>query len=346
MAQDLDRQLIQLGSLVDGWTRQAVEQGVSGHGKRLGAMIQYHLGWRDEHLEPLATAAPSGKKLRPGLVLLTCQAVADEITSAARDAAVAVELVHNFSLVHDDIQDRSDLRRHRRTVWSLWGMPQAINVGDALFALAQVVVARGETALAAEMALELNQTAVLLAEGQFLDIDLQIGESAVTLEAHETMIARKTGALFGCAAKLGAMAGGASNGAREAFAAYGRELGIAFQEQDDLLGVWGQSTVTGKPDAADIVERKRGLPAVLALSRTDSPAWLAEAYASADGAPNQSTVDRIIDHFDRLGVRADVERRVEARYRSALAHLDRAEAREPARSYLEAICGALVSRRA
>src|SRR6266853_5794060 len=95
--------------------------------------------------------APAGKKLRPALVLLVAQAVSGEINQAARDAAVAVELIHNFSLVHDDIQDRSELRRHRRTVWSVWGMPQGINAGDALFALAQRVIARGGTSLAAQM---------------------------------------------------------------------------------------------------------------------------------------------------------------------------------------------------
>jgi geranylgeranyl diphosphate synthase type I len=346
MSDDLVRQLANLGKLVDGWTREAVESSVSMAGRRLGGMVEYHLGWRDERLVPLASPAPSGKKLRPALVLLTCQAVCGEVVPAARDAAVAVELVHNFSLVHDDIQDRSELRRHRPTVWALWGMPQAINVGDALFALAQVAISRSGSALSAELAFELNSTAVRLAEGQFLDIDLQDGHTPATLEAYETMIARKTGALFGSSARLGAMAGQASSDSREAYAAFGRELGVAFQEQDDLLGVWGHSQVTGKPDAADIVERKRGLPAALALSRPDAPAWLTEVYTSTDGALDRETVDRIIQHFDRLDVRATVERRVEARYRSALVHLERTGAREPWRTYLEAVCDALVARRA
>src|SRR5205085_3209245 len=142
---------------------------VSPAANRLRAMLEYHLGWRGPDLEPLSRPAAAGKKLRPGLVLLTCQAVCGEITEPARDAAVAVELIHNFSLVHDDIQDHSDLRRHRRSVWSLWGMPQGINAGDALFALAQRVLLRETSTLAARMAAELNATALLLAEGQFLD---------------------------------------------------------------------------------------------------------------------------------------------------------------------------------
>ena len=193
---------------------------------------------------------------------------------------------------------------------------------------------------------ELNATALLLAEGQFLDIDLQDGESPATLETYETMIARKTGALFASACRLGAMAGGASAAVRDAYAAYGLELGVAFQEQDDLLGVWGRSAITGKPDAADVVERKRGLPAAMALSLPDAPEWLRLAYAERD-APMPGAAGRAhhcpfrhprLAHGDR-GARGK-------RYRNALDCLAAAGAREPARGYLAAICEALVSRRA
>jgi geranylgeranyl diphosphate synthase type I len=341
----LDEELARYGALVDGWTRTAVAESISPEAQRLGALLEYHLGWRDEHLQPLDQPAPAGKKLRPALVLLVAQAVSGEINAAARNAAVAVELIHNFSLVHDDIQDHSELRRHRRTVWSLWGMPQGINAGDALFALAQRVVVRDGSAEAAAMAAELNATALSLAEGQFLDIDLQQGQTPVTLDAYETMITRKTGVLFACACRLGAMAAGASTAERNAYAAYGLELGVAFQEQDDLLGVWGRSTETGKPEAADIVERKRGLPAAMALSLADAPAWLRSAYAETDGAVDRQLVERIIAHFDNLDLRSTVEQRVEARYRTALESLAKAAPREPARGYLTAICEALVSRR-
>jgi geranylgeranyl diphosphate synthase type I len=167
----------------------------------------------------------------------------------------------------------------------------------------------------------------------------------LTLAAYETMITRKTGVLFASACRLGAMAGAASAANQEAYAAYGRELGVAFQEQDDLLGVWGDSTETGKPQAADIVERKRGLPAAMALSRADAPEWLTAAYAERDGELKPDTVERIIAHFDGLDLRSAVEQRVQARYRRALDGLDAAGAREPARGYLTAICEALVARR-
>jgi geranylgeranyl diphosphate synthase type I len=342
----LDQRLLQLGEIADGWTRGALAASTSGPAQRFGRMLEYHLGWRDTYLEPLEPPAPSGKKLRPALVALVCEAVCGAI-EPARSAAVAVELIHNFSLIHDDIQDRSELRRHRPTFWSLWGAEQGINAGDALFALAQVVLLNDRSALSAAMAAELNATAFLLAQGQYLDIELQRGATPATLEAYEVMITRKTGALFACACRLGAMAGGAPRAKQDTYASYGLELGLAFQEQDDLLGVWGRSNETGKPDAADVVERKRGLPASVALSRSDAPDWLKTIFSDSSHTPLEAdAVERVIAHFDALQMRSDLERRIERRYKTALAHLAAAEPREPAAGYLATLCAALVSRRA
>jgi len=345
MKLDLDRELARLGELTDGAIREAIGQHISPSAERLAAMLEYHLGWRDTNLELLATPAPAGKKLRPALVLLVSQAVGGEITAAARRSAVAVELVHNFSLVHDDIQDRSELRRHRPTLWSAWGMPQGINAGDALFALSQLALVQDRSELSARLSAELSATSLALAEGQFLDIALQEGQTPPTLEAYEAMIMRKTGVLFACACRMGAMAGGASAAECDAYAAYGLELGVAFQEQDDLLGVWGRAAETGKPEAADIVERKRGLPAAMALGRADAPDWLRSTYEERSGELAAEVVQRVIQHFDRLELRSTIEQRVERRYRKALDSLEAARPREPAQSYLAAICEALVSRR-
>jgi geranylgeranyl diphosphate synthase type I len=342
---DLDAELTRLGELTDAWIRDAIRRHMSPSAKRLAAMLEYHLGWRGPDLELLPKPAPAGKKLRPALVLLVSQAFSGTIQQAARNSAAAVELIHNFSLVHDDIQDHSELRRHRPTVWTLWGMPQGINVGDALFALAQVVVSEEGSALAAQLAGELNRTTLGLSEGQFLDIDLQDGRTPATLEIYEDMVSRKTGVLFACACRMGAMAAGASVAQQDAYAAYGMQLGIAFQEQDDLLGVWGLATDTGKPDAADIIERKRGLPAAMALGQPGAPEWLKAAYIQHADEPSTDMVDRIIAHFETLGLRSAIEKRVEDRYRQALACLDAAQPREPWRGYLAAICEVLVSRR-
>jgi geranylgeranyl diphosphate synthase type I len=280
-----------------------------------------------------------------------CQAVSGVI-EAARSAAVALELVHNFSLVHDDIQDRGELRRHRPALWTVWGAEQAINAGDALFALAQLALLRQPTALAAGMAAELNRACVLLAEGQYLDIALQRGWLPATLEAYQAMIARKTAVLFACAARLGAMAGGAPPEVQAAYASFGHELGLAFQQQDDILGVWGTPEDTGKPPAADVVERKRGLPAAVALSRPDAPAWLAEFFSARDdgavtaAATEKTDVARVIAHFDALNLRAELEARVAEHYRQARAALEAAGPKPPARDYLAAICQLLVSRKA
>jgi geranylgeranyl diphosphate synthase type I len=346
MGVDLDAELTRLGRITDQAIQRAIEDSMSAPAERFRAMLEYHLGWRGPDLAPLADPAAAGKKLRPALALLVCQAVCGEIEPAL-PAAAGVELIHNFSLVHDDIQDRSALRRHRPTLWSLWGAAQGINAGDALFALAQIALLRSPSELSARLAAELNRTALLLAEGQYLDIELQDGGTRATTEAYEAMIARKTGALFACACRLGALCAGASSAAEEAFAAYGLELGLAFQEQDDLLGVWGASAVTGKPDAADVVERKRGLPAALALSRPDAPPWLLDAYTQTNGAGMPPPmVERVIGHFDAIQLRPAVEQRVERRYHRALECLQAAAPREPARAYLVALCEALVARRA
>src|SRR5919197_114929 len=153
-------------------------------------MVAYHLGWRDTDLAELAVPAPSGKKLRPAIALLVSEAVCGSI-EPARAAAVALELVHNFSLVHDDIQDRSHLRRHRPTLWSLWGMAQGINAGDALFALAQLALMRQQKGPTAAMSVALNTACLRLVEGQFLDLQMQEARLLPTLELYEAMIARK-----------------------------------------------------------------------------------------------------------------------------------------------------------
>jgi geranylgeranyl diphosphate synthase type I len=340
----VEARLQKLGELVDRWTRDELARAIAPAAAQFGGMLEYHLGWRDERLRSISVAAPSGKKLRPGLALLVCEAIVGTI-QPARPAAVAVELVHNFSLVHDDIQDQSRLRRHRPTVWALWGSEQGINVGDALFALAQAAIVRERTAVSARLAAELAQACVRLAEGQFLDIELQNAGVPLTLDTYAAMIERKTGALFASACRLGAIASGASAERCDAFAEYGLTLGLAFQEQDDVLGVWGTEAETGKPVAADVVTRKRSLPAALALARADAPQWLGDAYAPGEGDMAPPLVRRVVEHFDTRGVREEAERRIGSRYAAALRALEAAAPAEPARTYLAGMCELLRSRR-
>ena len=307
MVTALDERLDRLAAQVDEWMRPYVE-GRTGPTAPFYQMMAYHLGWTSSNGARLRSASATGKRLRPALTILTCEALGGT-AEAARGPAVAVELVHNFSLVHDDIQDQSDYRRGRETVWRLWGAPQAINVGDAMFASAQLALVEqtrppGRLAEAVRM---LNETCLRLVEGQFLDLDLE-SVSSVSFDLYDQMIARKTAALIACSCSLGALAADADDATVAACGALGHQLGIAFQLQDDVLGVWGDPRATGKPSGTDILSRKKGLPMVLALTRASGAALdRLHAILRAEQAPDGQTLRAVLDILDELGVREQAE---------------------------------------
>ncbi len=210
----------------------------------------------------------------------------------ALPAAAALELLHNFSLIHDDIEDDSPTRRHRPTVWALWGRPQAINAGDAMFSLARSALYRlAEQGVSAQRSLDalriFDETCVRLTEGQYLDMSFE-GRLDVSVDEYLTMIGGKTAALIGASLEMGALVGGASPEARAALAEFGRNLGLAFQIQDDILGIWGDEAVTGKSAASDILTRKKSLPVVYALADARVGEALQAIYAQpidAGGVP-------------------------------------------------------------
>jgi len=265
-------------------------------------MVRYHLGWEDAEGRP--QSGGGGKGLRPVLCLLACEAVGGHWPSAV-PAAVAVELVHNFSLVHDDIQDQDRERRHRPTVWAIWGQAQAINAGDALLAAAQLALAHlpeagvpHERAVAAAQALA--AATLEMVEGQVMDLQFE-GREAVSLDEYLEMVGRKTGALFDASLRLGALVGCDRPTVWEAMGRCGRLLGLAFQARDDMLGVWGQEERTGKP-AADIRRRKKGLPVAYALARGGRAAeTVARAYASP--AIGDAEVARVLQALEEAGAR-------------------------------------------
>lgn len=236
----------------------------------LYGMLRYHMGWEDQEFRPVAGPQPIGKRIRPVLCLLCCEACGGD-WERALPAAAAVELVHNFSLIHDDIEDGDSTRRGRPTVWSLWGVPQALNAGDTLFTLAHLALFRladrgvpPETVLSA---LQILLTACLrLTEGQFLDLRFE-GEDRVSVEDYLLMIARKTAKLLSAACELGALVAGASPEARGRLRAFGHHAGIAFQIQDDILGIWGDPAVTGKPVGSDLRRGKKTFPVLYASGR-------------------------------------------------------------------------------
>ncbi|GAA3060727.1 polyprenyl synthetase family protein [Actinokineospora globicatena] len=236
----------------------------------------YHFGWVDACGAPIE--ADSGKMVRSALTLLSAEAVGGDPADAV-PAAVAIELVHNFSLLHDDIMDGDRTRRHRGTAWAVFGVPAALLAGDALWALALRVLAAGPHA---DRALPLLTEALWrLMDGQSADADFPHRHS-VTLAECEAMAAGKTGAVMACATALGALFGGATPDQLALLRDMGEHLGLAFQLVDDLLGIWGDPTTTGKP-GADLVHRKRSLPVVAALtSNTPAGAELATLYLATD----------------------------------------------------------------
>lgn len=239
----------------------------------LAGMLRYHMGWADASLYP--TEAPSGKRVRPLLCLLACEACAGD-PQQAYPAAAALELLHNFSLVHDDIEDGDRTRRGRGTLWALWGMPKAINAGDALFAIAQLTILRlaevGVPPSTVQQAARLfNVTCLAITQGQHLDIDFERRED-VTTSDYLMMVECKTAALIASSCELGSLVAlgdcsdASSSGSR--MRRFGHHLGLAFQMQDDVLGIWGDPAVTGKPAGADLVRHKKSLPILLGLERS------------------------------------------------------------------------------
>lgn len=227
-------------------------------------MLTYHMGWTGEGAGPEAT----GKRIRPLMLLLTV-AACDIEWLRALPAAAAVELVHNFSLVHDDIQDNSDKRRGRTTTWKIWGMPLAINVGDALFVLSNQATMDLSAHFPAETVVKaatiLNNTCLDLTRGQFLDMSYE-KRNDLGVEDYWPMIAGKTAALLSACCHIGSILGGADEGKQDAYRSFGHALGMAFQVQDDILGIWGDEAITGKSAASDLLEGKKSLPVLHGLS--------------------------------------------------------------------------------
>lgn len=233
----------------------------------MDAVAAYHFGWIDAQGRP--ADGDGGKAVRPALAVLSA-----EVTGAAPEVgvpgAVAVELVHNFSLLHDDLMDGDEQRRHRDTVWKVHGPAQAILVGDALFALANEMLLELGTVEAGRAARRLTTATRSLIDGQAQDISYEHRDRVGVEECLE-MEGNKTGALLACASSVGAVLSGADTHTADALEKYGYHLGLAFQAVDDLLGIWGDPAATGKQTWSDLRQRKKSLPVVAALA-ADGPA--------------------------------------------------------------------------
>ncbi|MGH2427866.1 MAG: polyprenyl synthetase family protein [Candidatus Limnocylindria bacterium] len=309
-AVDIRTEFTRLLSDIESEMRSVIDER-DGHARPLYEMLVYHLGLD-------ADDGPRGKRMRPLLGLLAYQSLTGDYQRALPGAA-AVELGHNFSLVHDDIEDADRERRHRPTLWAIWGVPLAINAGDALFALSRLALYRlladgfSERRVLALMRVY-DETCLALCEGQFLDISFE-RRTDVTVDAYLEMIGRKTAALVGASVQAGAILATDDQACVEAYRRFGYDLGIAFQMADDVKGTFWTAADSGKAQAGDVRKRKKTLPLVWALehaSGTDA-ARLRELYAAAaPDAPSsleherpmtREEVDEVLAILERCGAR-------------------------------------------
>jgi geranylgeranyl diphosphate synthase type I len=295
-------------------------------------MMHYHMGWVDDQFKPIP--ASQGKRMRPTLCLLTCEAVGGRVEHAVL-AAAAIELLHNFSLIHDDIEDNSDTRRHRTTLWKLWGLAHGINCGDGMFAIAFLTLTllpdRGVSAnLAMHAQRVFAETCLALTEGQYMDMTFET-QPDVSLDDYLIMIRNKTAALIACAARLGALLGGGEPESVNAFARFGESLGMAFQVIDDILGIWGSEQETGKSVSSDILTRKKTLPIVYAWDEPE----LQTLYGQE--SLGEKDVGRVLAILEAYGARGFAEQLARQYSEQALHYLDLAgdatQARQAMRDY-------------
>jgi geranylgeranyl diphosphate synthase type I len=284
-------------------------------------MMRYHLGWLDEHLAPVD--GPAGKRLRPLLCLLAAETCGGS-AEAAMPTAVALELLHNFSLIHDDIEDGDALRHHRSTVWKLWGHAQAINAGDGMHVLAYLALmpladSGASSELVLRLVAQLGETALVLTEGQHLDLAFERRDDVSPAE-YLDMIARKSAALFSCATAAGAEVACNRPAWQAALTNYGYQLGMGFQIRDDLLGIWGAEETTGKP-AGDLYRRKKTLPTLYALSRAEPADQESLRRLFSQAEPGEEDVALALTALDHTGARRHCEQLVSRYSLAAREHL-------------------------
>jgi geranylgeranyl diphosphate synthase type I len=303
-------------------------------------MMRYHLGWADESLAPYQ--ARTGKRVRPVLCLLCCEACGGEWEQAL-PAGAAIEIMHNFTLIHDDIEDRDQTRRGRPTVWTLWGDAHAINVGDAMFALsnlALLLLAERNVPSATVVAAccLFNVTQLALTGGQYLDIGFEDHDD-VSVDDYLVMIEGKTAALAACSCEMGALIAGAPAVQCEKLRDFGRHLGLTFQMRDDILGIWGDPTVTGKPAGADIARRKKSLPILHGLSQSEELRRLLSQDTLSAADVMQAT-----ELLEQIGSREHTAQLAQEHHAAALAALEEANLQTPAAQALHELEMTLLNR--
>lgn len=263
-------------------------------------MLRYQLGFSEGGGPAL------GKCLRPALTLLACEALKGDIRKAL-PVAVAIEIVHNFSLIHDDIEDGDEVRHHRATLWRVYGRDQAIAGGIGLWARAYAILMSSiDEGLKPELTLEarhiLNSACLEMIEGQHRDLTFE-HRLDVSLNEYLEMIGGKTSALLSASIQIGALLAGANPGELEDFANFGRNMGLAFQIRDDILGIWGEGSATGKPVGADIARKKKTLPIIHAFQQAGGADRETMRSVYSKVTVDDLDVDRVLDILQRWNCR-------------------------------------------
>ena len=303
---------------------------------KMRRMVSFHFGW-----EPQAPN-PSGKRVRPLLTLLTAQAAGGDWRTAV-PAATGIELIHNFSLIHDDIEDQSDTRRGRPTLWQAWGLAQALNTGDALLVLSHMSGRRmADLGLPHALCLEaqsiMDHACLNLTGGQHLDLAFEQQDSVAETDYLE-MIQGKTAALLAAATHIGALIAGAEPTRGGDFRDFGAHMGMAFQIQDDILGIWGAPEVTGKPAGDDLKARKQTLPVVFGLAECPE---FAQVWRSP--SRDQRAIERMTTQLEACGALEHARKLASQHTHSALGHLKSAEPASPAAEELAGLADRLLRR--
>jgi geranylgeranyl diphosphate synthase type I len=290
-------------------------------GDTFTGMMHYAMGWVDTNLQPVEPK--SGKRIRPLLCMLANDAAGGDWDQAIPPAA-AIEILHNFSLVHDDIEDISPTRRGRPTVWKIWGEAQAINTGDAMFTAAHIAMSRllergVPPAIVVRALRRFDETCFLLTAGQYADMAFETRD-IVSVDEYVKMITGKTSVLIGLAAELGALVANAPVDVVEHYAAFGLNLGLAFQVIDDILGIWGDETKTGKSAATDIITKKKTMPVLYGLEQSEA---LQTLYNESEA--DAAFVSQVVELLDAVGAREYAVGRAQAYSSSAVEHLEAAD---------------------
>ncbi len=284
-------------------------------------LLRYHLGWTDRHGAAMESAGSQGKALRPTLCLFACDALADDY-SRALPAAAALELIHNFSLVHDDIQDGDLERRHQATVWHVWGMPKALSAGNAMQCTGDLAVLdAGRRGIPPQTVLRVSEiltgSYLEMIQGQCLDLAFE-SRTNITSDEYLYMIACKTGALIRCGLEIGAMLAARDDDSVRAFSRFGSFLGQAFQIRDDYLGIWGDESTTGKSAGNDIRRRKKSYPVVSGLERAGGRALDDLLRIYRQETLGEEDVQRVLAILDEVGAKDSAQQLTESAAAQAL----------------------------